>query len=129
MGFHNVDDELIDHFCSGKQMLSCQPFGEGHINDTFLIRLCASQAEDSRPNDNDIVLQRINHHVFPKPEQVMENISRVCQHLADQLKDQQDSKRRHLRIWPTMHGLNLYRDQAGNYWRAYHRILYVRSFQ
>lgn len=126
---HNVDDELIDHFCSGKQMLSCQPFGEGHINDTYLIRLIASQAEDSRPNDNDIVLQRINHHVFPKPEQVMENISRVCQHLASQLGHLPDSKRRHLRIWPTMHGLDLYRDQDGNYWRAYHRILNVRSFQ
>ena len=46
---------------------TAEPYGNGHINDTYLIT-----TEEKR-----FILQRVNNYVFPKPENVIENIERV----------------------------------------------------
>lgn len=48
----------------------CQPFGAGHINDSFRVTLGSGQ----------FVLQRLNNSVFADPEGVMGNIGRVLEH-------------------------------------------------
>lgn len=50
---------------------SIEPYGEGHINSTFLIT-----AENKK-----YILQKINVHVFKKPGDVMENIFHVTEYL------------------------------------------------
>ena len=55
------------------------PYGNGHINDTYLVT-CNGAAAPAR-----YILQRINSQVFHSPAVVMQNIERVTAHLAAQL--------------------------------------------
>lgn len=83
--------------------ISCTPYGNGHINDTFL-----TVAEDGRR----YILQRINHAVFPHPEQIMRNISAVTSHIRA-------AGGRTLEIIPTDTGELFFADSIGSFWRMY----------
>ena len=52
------------------------PIGNGHINDTYRIDFQANGRRQA------FVLQRLNHHIFRQPEDVMTNWQAVAQHLA-----------------------------------------------
>ena len=54
------------------------PFGGGHINDTYLFSPAGEKGVR-------YVLQRINRTAFPHPEDVMDNMLRVTQHLREQI--------------------------------------------
>lgn len=54
------------------------PLGEGHINDTYLVRIMSSADELER-----YVLQRISSRVFAAPEAVVDNVERVLEHFRD----------------------------------------------
>ena len=54
------------------------PFGGGHINDTYLFSPAGEKGVR-------YVLQRINSTAFPHPEDVMDNMLRVTQHLREQI--------------------------------------------
>ena len=47
-------------------------YGNGHINDTFLVRFI-----DDKGKKTKYILQRINSNVFKKPAEVMSNIIKV----------------------------------------------------
>src|SRR6188768_1491216 len=49
---------------------SVKPFGSGLINNTWLI------SED----ENDLILQRINHNVFKHPFDIAINIGLICEY-------------------------------------------------
>ncbi|WP_025820973.1 phosphotransferase enzyme family protein [Shewanella marina] len=51
---------------------SVTPLGNGHINDTFLVR----------DQDTEFVLQRINTQVFTTPDALIANADKVSQHLT-----------------------------------------------
>lgn len=57
----------------GIKPLSIEPYGEGHINNTMMVR-----TEEKR-----YILQRINNSIFKSPENVMNNIYYVTQFLSD----------------------------------------------
>ena len=57
-----------------------EPFGNGHINDTFCVT-CQTEQGPVRA-----VLQRINQNVFKTPVQVMENFQRVTEHIRTKLE-------------------------------------------
>ena len=50
----------------------CEPYGNGHINDTFLT---------VTENGKRYILQRINHFIFTKPQEIMANIVAVTEHI------------------------------------------------
>ena len=56
-----------------------QPLGSGNINDTFLV-------STNQPEHPSFVLQRINTHVFPQPELIMDNIAQLNEHVAKKPK-------------------------------------------
>ena len=58
----------------------------------------------------------------------MENIQRVTAHLRLKLAGQADLDRRTLTLIPTRTGQPYYRDEAGNYWRAYIFIEQARTY-
>jgi hypothetical protein len=104
------------------QFLSAEPYGSGHINDTY----CATfDAAGTTPR---YILQRINHGIFRQPVALMENIQRVTAHLAAKMNNQPDVSRRVLTLIPARSGLCYYRDEQGNYWRAYLFIERARSY-
>jgi Ser/Thr protein kinase RdoA (MazF antagonist) len=91
------------------------PFGNGHINDTFL---CECQLGPQQVHQ--YALQNINTRVFRDPDQVMDNIARVTAHLRRKLEEcgHDDLDRGTLCIVPTRDGAILYRD-GELAWRSY----------
>lgn len=83
-----------------------EPFGAGLINDTYWVQVQDDQQE--------WLLQRLNHFVFRQPDIVMENIRRIADHLAAQ-----NYRGVLLQPLPTSDGQLLYQDPAGNYWRVF----------
>ena len=45
-----------------------RPYGNGHINDTYLVT-CDKAGEEKK-----YILQRMNHSIFQNPQALMENI-------------------------------------------------------
>lgn len=54
-----------------------EPLGDGHINATFAVRGALPRGPDA-----DFVLQRISRGVFARPQNVLDNFSRVARHLG-----------------------------------------------
>ena len=86
-----------------------EPYGNGHINDTFLC--------DCNPK---YIIQKINTSIFSNPEEVMDNISAVTEHLKKKIiKNGGDPDRETLQIVKTIDNKNVYRTESGDYFRAY----------
>ena len=90
-----------------------EPFGGGHINDTYLFsRECECGAQ--------YVLQRINKNAFPNPEWVMDNMLRVTEYLRQRIIERGgDPVRETLRLLKTRDGQFFAIDRNGDYWRSY----------
>ena len=89
---------------------TAQPFGSGHINNTFLVK-CADESRE-------YILQQINHNVFKNPFEVMENIIMVTDHLRKKFAAMgQDTDRKCLKLFLTKTGAPCYVDHDGTYWR------------
>ena len=92
----------------------CDPhhYGEGHINDTFVVW----RANHTKR----FILQRINTDTFTDPAGLMENICGVTQHLRAKIQAEGgDPGRECLNVIPTLSGAAYYIDSEGNAWRAY----------
>ena len=114
--------EVARQFQIEGEVIEAQPFGSGHINDTFRVMV--------RNGDEPLflILQRINHHVFKNPDTLMQNIQRVTTHLASKTQDEPDSERRTLRLIPTRNSKAWHVDSDGEYWRAYRFISGARTY-
>ena len=73
-------DEAIANFRFEGTLIEQRPYGNGHINDTFL--LIFEIAEMGRIK---VILQRMNSTAFPKPIEVMENITGVTSFLKKKI--------------------------------------------
>jgi len=104
------------------EFLSAEPYGSGHINDTY----CAAFNQAGTPVR--YIFQRINHLVFKNPVALMENISRVTAHLATKWAGKSDASRRVLTLISALDGGPVYRDRFGNYWRVYLFIEKARTY-
>ena len=93
---------------------SIQPFGSGHIHDTFRVRTRQADCPD-------FILQRVNRRVFPDVPRLMENIVRVTAHMRRRLVDVpgSDPGREVLTVVPTLSGETSFLDDAGEYWRCF----------
>ena len=92
----------------------CDPrhYGEGHINDTFVVW----RADHTKR----FILQRINTDTFTDPAGLMENICGVTRHLRTKIQAEGgDPSRECLNVIPTLSGAAYYIDSECNAWRAY----------
>ncbi len=105
------------------QASSFVPYGNGHINDTYLVT-CNGAGAPAR-----YILQRINAQVFHSPTAVMQNIERVTAHLSAQVAGDPDRARRALTLVPAHDGRNRYEDAQGETWRAYRFIENAGSYE
>jgi Ser/Thr protein kinase RdoA (MazF antagonist) len=104
------------------EFLSAEPYGSGHINDTYCV---AVKEGGSRVR---YIFQRINHNIFKNPVALMENIQRVTAHLGKKAAGERDASRRGLTLIPARDGLSFHRDADGNYWRVYVFIERARTY-
>ncbi len=103
-------DEALGAYSHIGAVHECSPYGNGHINDTFLV-----VADGKR-----YILQRINDGVFPHPEEIMENICAVTAHIRKKAEASGgDAERCTLTVVPTDGGTAFARDSIGSYWRLY----------
>lgn len=100
--------------CPG-HLLEAEPYGTGHINDTYAVTF------DQSGGPVRYILQRINHDVFRDPVMVMRNIERVTGHLREKLSSDgaDDLDRRTLTVIQAREGDSFYIDSDGNHWRMY----------
>ena len=84
------------------------PYGDGHINHTYLT------------TSKQYILQRINTKIFTKPQELMENIYNVTEHLRKKiLAEGGNPDRETLTIIPTLAGEKYYRTEDDEYYRVY----------
>jgi len=102
--------------------LGAEPYGSGHINDTY------RAVYDQGGTRVSYILQRINHNVFKTPVALMENVQRVTAHLGKRCAGQSDPSRRVLTLIPTHDDAAYYRDAEGNHWRTYIFVGQSRTF-
>ena len=72
---------LINKFNVKGRLVALQPFGNGNINDTFLAIYRNTFTETQ------VILQRVNRNVFPKPEVIMANMHEITKHCHEKLED------------------------------------------
>jgi Ser/Thr protein kinase RdoA (MazF antagonist) len=104
---------IAARFSLDGKLLSAEPWGNGHIHDTY--RLTCDGAR--------YILQRINHQIFKEPLALMENMARVTRHL------QQQQGGRSVRLVAARDGQSFGRDEQGNYWRMFHFVEGTRSVE
>jgi hypothetical protein len=117
-----VSDDLqpvSDLFALYGNFISAVRFGNGHINETYLV---AFYQAGTRVR---YILQRINHRVFRDVPALMVNIQRVCDHTSGHVRQYKslETSRSALHLVPTRTGDAYAHDSAGFFWRCYPNLL------
>lgn len=99
---------ILHGFRMDGEPVSCEPYGSGHINVTYLVVTQSGRR---------YILQMINHHTFRDVAGLMENISSVTEYLRRKSGD----PRRALTLVPTTSGA-CYLCVQGEYWRMYNFV-------
>lgn len=69
-------DNAIAQFTQKGSLIEKKPYGNGHINDTYLLTY-----ELSGGQTRQYILQRMNHSIFKRPKLLMENMVNVTEYL------------------------------------------------
>ncbi|MCU0456545.1 MAG: aminoglycoside phosphotransferase family protein [Bacteroidales bacterium] len=114
---------LFKSFSAKGSYLNAEPFGSGHIHETWLIRTAG-------PGEDDYILQKINNIVFKNIPELQENIERVTRHLRKKISDipGSDIKRECLQMMPAKDGKSWLTDNHGDNWRLFVFISNHRSY-
>ena len=99
-------EQAIHAFALNGAPITCAPYGEGHINHTFLVETDAGAR---------YILQRLSRAAFHNIPELMDNVTNVTRHLHSRLQGDE----RCLRLVPTNDGGSFYLDPDGEYWRVY----------
>ncbi|MCE5346550.1 MAG: aminoglycoside phosphotransferase family protein [Bacteroidales bacterium] len=115
--------EIFGYFTSEGTYSNGEPYGSGHIHDTFRVETC------EKDKDN-YILQRLNNNIFKNIPELQHNIERVTIHLRNKLQSIPGSniKRECLSLIPARDGKSWIVDKDGNYWRMYIFISNHRSY-
>jgi hypothetical protein len=107
------------------EFVDAKLYGCGHINDTYKARFKKKDGPEHL-----YIIQRINSNVFRKPEELMENIVAVTQHLRGKIIAAGGvPERETLNLIPTVEGKSFYKSDTGDYWRAYIFIEKAQTYQ
>ena len=118
---HDVCD-VARHFQITGDFLSAEPYGSGHINDTYCVIF------DQGGTRVRYIFQCINHNIFKHPVALMENIARVTKHLGAKVFGELEANRRVLTLIPSHAGRPYHCDEHDNHWRVYVFIEKARTF-
>lgn len=111
-------NEALKQYNLKGTLISAEPYGNGHINDTYLLMIDAKKEEDRK-----LILQRINTNVFHEPQKLMENMAGVTGWIAKKIiQEGGDPRREVLNIVPTAEGGSYAVDSEGGYWRIFYFV-------
>ena len=114
--------QILSRFGIKEKILSVEPLGNGHINDTLKVTVASGMPG--------YVLQRINHHIFTNVEMLQNNIHTVTSHIRAKLQErgEEDIDRKVLTFLPADDGKRYYFD-GESYWRVCLMIPRSRSLE
>lgn len=117
-----LEQDIAGQFVLDGKASAISPHGRGLINDTFVVTTDTGRR---------VILQRINRHVFPHPEHIMENLRVLSGHIR--LRAATDKTTGHTlrppEILPTRDGRDFLIDAEGGFWRAQEFIGNTRSYE
>ncbi len=108
------------------RLVTVVPHGAGNVNDTYLVIQRTTFSEER------FILQKINKHVFPRPDYIMENMRVVTDHVHRRLEEEAGQADR---IWQlpkvilTKDGKDFATDGDDECWRAISLIASAHSFE
>jgi hypothetical protein len=110
---YNLKD-IFEYFVADGTFYKGEPYGSGHIHDTFRI-------ETVEKDKDDYILQRLNNKIFRNIPELQHNIERVTVHLRNKLSaiKGSDIKRECLTLIASKEGKTWIEDKDGNFWRMY----------
>jgi len=113
---------IAEQFAPHTRVLDVHEFGNGNINDTYLVSIDTALFEEKQ-----FVLQRINTQVFKQPKLIMQNMRAFTEYMRKRAREE----RHHWempRVIPTCDGEDFYIDSEGNFWRALSYVHGAKSF-
>ena len=114
---------IIEKFSVAGELISCERYGEGHINDTFKVTM------DDCGREVHYILQRINNRLFPDVERLMHNIELVTEFCRKSVIERGgDPMRECLTLIRTKDGAS-YTCENGDYFRMYVFIEGATTYQ
>ncbi|NJP09700.1 MAG: aminoglycoside phosphotransferase family protein [Leptolyngbyaceae cyanobacterium RU_5_1] len=103
---------VADQFAHQGSIIGIRPFGNGNINDTFLVTL-------DDPSETRFILQRINIQVFRHPHLIMRNMCLFTEHVRDRLQCTPLSRRWDVpQVLFTVDAQDHWQAADGSFWRA-----------
>lgn len=107
--------KIAQNFHIYGELISCTPYGQGHINDSYL------GVYDHGGNLVRFLHQRINRSVFQDPIALMNNLERVLANVRQKLlqRNENEISRKCLTLIPARDGRSFFLDDQGNYWRTF----------
>jgi len=107
--------KICEEFRFEGVLTECSPYGDGHINDTFLV-----VNKDKYEETVQYILQRVNHIIFKETEKLMSNIENITSYLSDMVREAElEGGYEVLKLIRTNNDNSYHKDVDGNYWRAY----------
>ena len=102
-------NDVIGRFAIEGNVISYAPYGDGHINDTYLVETTVRK----------YILQRINNSIFKDVDALMKNITLVCNHARENIiRAGGDPHREAMTVVPTKDGKSYFRF-GEKYFRIY----------
>lgn len=105
-----MKEQVLNEYFENKNLLSVEPFGNGHINDTYRIT--------SSSNDTIYVLQRVNTSVFPDMKGLVDNHKKLQEFFNDNVDIEIP------RLIKTQRNEDFFTDSEGESWRL---ISYIKD--
>ncbi len=110
--------DIADQFKPGGNVIKVKEFGNGNINDTYIVTL-------DHTEENKFVLQRINTHVFKQPRLIMQNMRTFTEHVHRRVQNEGHAWEAP-RVISAKDGQDFLIDAEHNFWRA---ISFIDSAQ
>ena len=99
-------NNMISNFRVPGAQVSCERYGCGHINETYLSVMDSGKR---------YILQKVNHRVFPDVDGLMRNIASVTDFIRARATDSREA----MEVVRTADGGDYFRDEDGGCWRVY----------
>ncbi len=114
---------IAEQFAASARVTNVHEFGNGNINDTYLVSTNTALSEEGQ-----FVLQRINTQVFKQPKLIMQNMRAFTEHVRRRVREE-GHRWEMPRVLPACDGQDFYIDPEGNFWRAISYVHGTRSFE
>lgn len=112
--------EVAEQFCSQGNVIEVSEFGNGNINDTYLVTTNIN-------DEKHFVLQRINTNVFRQPNLIMQNMRIFTEHMRRRTREE-GHRWQMPRVLKTQDGQDYFLDSENRFWRAISYVEGARSY-